>query len=113
MPVVGDSPAIWISSNAQNSSCTERRNAQKSRTARSRANTSANRNPTLAPIATPSTANATVHTTLIISIESRSGRIRPATRRRISAQGLSALTARSDSASATIAISTNKPVTDR
>src|SRR5262249_59671220 len=39
MPVVADSPAIWINSKAQNSSCTERRNAHRSRTARSRANT--------------------------------------------------------------------------
>jgi hypothetical protein len=113
MPVVADRPAIWINSNAQNISCTERRNAQSSLTARNRANTSASRNPVLAPIATPSTANATVHTTLIISREKKSGRIRPAARRRISAHGLSALTARSDTTSATAAISRNSQLTDR
>src|SRR6266545_613978 len=49
MPVTGDSPVIWISKSAQNSSCTERRNAHRIRIARSRAKDSANRKPVVAP----------------------------------------------------------------
>ena len=113
IPVAGARPAIWISSSAQNNSCTERRNAHSNRTARRRAKASASMKPELAPSATPRTAKATVHTTLIASMERRSGQISPATSRCISAHGLSALTARSDRARAIAAASRNKPETER
>jgi len=87
-----------IRSSAQNSSWIERSTMADTRTAAKCGKAMAERKPAVAAMPTPTTANATVQTTLHASIERRSGPNIPRARRSISAHGLSAVMAMSATA---------------